>query len=124
MAGCPRRTAGSEPARLRPGASQQAPGFSAQNWLKSAPPESAGVVGVGVGVVGAGVPVPPVLEGGVAGGVGVGVTAVPPVEDGLGVVAVVDVVVVDVVLVEVPAAGVVVPPDGGAVSTGTVSGTL
>jgi len=65
-----------------------------------------------------------VSDGGVAGGVGVGVTAVPPVEDDPGVVAVVDVVVVAVVLVDVPAAGVVVPPDGGAVRAGTVSGTL
>ncbi len=78
---------------------------------------------MGAGVVGVGVTVPPVFDGGVTVGVGVGVTAVPPVEDELGVVAVVDVVVVAVVLVDVPA-GVVVPPDGGAVSAGTVSGTL
>ena len=83
-----------------------------------------GVVAVGAGVVGVGVTVPPVFDGGVTVGVGVGVTAVPPVEDELGGVGVVDVVVVAVVLVDVPAAGVVVPPDGGAVSAGTVSGTL
>lgn len=81
------------------------------------------MVAVGAGGVGAGVPVPPVSEGGVAGGVGVGATAVPPVEDEVGGVAVAGVVVVEVVLVEVRVAGVVVPPDGGAVTAGTVFGT-
>lgn len=67
---------------------------------------------------------PPVSEGGVAGGVGVGATAVPPVEDEVGGVAVAGVVVVEVVLVvEVRVAGVVVEPDGGAVTAGTVFGT-
>ena len=76
-----------------------------------------------LGVVAVGVAVPPVLED----GAGVGVTAVPPVlpvePDVLGVAAVVDVVVVEVVAVVDEAAGVVVPPDGGAVSAGVVSGT-
>lgn len=75
-------------------------------------------------VVAGGVTVPPVFDGVVVVGAGVGVTAVPPVEDGAGVVAVVEVVDVVEVLVDVPAAGVVVPPAGGAVRTGVVSGVL
>lgn len=76
------------------------------------------------GVVVVGVTVPPVLDGVV---VGVGVTDVPPDEDVLGDVgatAVVDVDVVEVVLVVVAADAAGVPPEGGAVSTGVVKGTL
>lgn len=90
-----------------------------------------GVVAVAppLGVVAAGgVAVPPVGAGalGVAAG---GVTAVPPVaavpDDELLGAGVVEVVVVEVVVVAVGSlAGVVVPPDGGAVSAGVVSGAL
>jgi hypothetical protein len=91
--------------------------------LKAAPPEPPLLVVVGAaGVVGVGVAVPPV-EG--AAGVGVGVTAVPPVAELLELVlgvVVVEVDVVEVVLVVALPAGVVVPPDGGAVRTGVVLG--
>lgn len=73
------------------------------------------------GVVAVGVAVPPVAADG-AEVAGVGDAAAPPeaaVPDEDAVVEVVDVVLVDVV-----AAGVVVPPDGGAVRAGVVLGTL
>jgi hypothetical protein len=98
--------------------------------LKSAPPEPPALVDVPPdedGVVCVGVDVPPVACGVVVTG---GVTAVPPDEEvepedagvDVGVlVVVVDVVVVDDGVVE-DAAGV--PPEGGAVRTGVVLGTL
>jgi len=79
-----------------------------------------GVVVAGVCV---GVPVPPVLDGVVVTlELGVTVGDVPPVADDVGeaVVVVETVEVVDVVLAD----GVVVPPLGGAVRSGTDLGTL
>ncbi len=84
-----------------------------------------GLVPPAAGVVCVGVDEPPVLDGVVV--AGAGVTAVPPEEDvpddpeAVPGVVLVDVVVVDVDVVA-EAAGV--PPDGGAVSTGVVLGTL
>jgi hypothetical protein len=101
--------------------------------LKSAPPAPPELVVVPPpldGVVGVGVAVPPPVFCGVV--VTGGVTAVPPLLDGveedeleleLGVVVVeVDVVVVEVDEESAEAAGV--PPDGGAVSGGGSVGTL
>ncbi|MCW2991342.1 MAG: hypothetical protein JWM73_1936 [Solirubrobacterales bacterium] len=97
--------------------------MSAQNWLKSAPPVADDGVVVAGAVVCVGVAVPPVPDGVVVAAAG-GVTAAPPVEDDVGVVEVVEVVDVVVVPVDVDASGVVVTPDGGAVRTGVVLGTL
>ena len=127
MSGEPR-----QPSR-RPTSYLQAPGFSWQNALKSAPPAPPLFVLVpppvllGVVCVGGAVP-PPVFDGVVVTG---GVAEVPPLLDveldedelELGVaVVVVEVVVVAVEDEEDDDAGV--PPDGGAVSAGGAVGTL
>jgi hypothetical protein len=81
------------------------------------------LLGAVVVVVGAGVPAPPVPAPVLAGVVAVPDDDVPPellVDGAIVLVAGVVVVLVDV-LAELD--GVVVPPDGGAVSTGVVLGT-
>jgi hypothetical protein len=94
--------------------------------LKSAPPAPPLLVVVPPVVApdGVGVAVPPVFDGVVVTGAVAGAPPdadVEPEEVGVAVVSVVDVVEV-VAVAAGEAAGV--PPDGGAVSTGTVFGTL